>query len=75
MDSARLGSKEDKNGDTVFKFKTKTNYKTKAAKLYSVLFQFSTPKATASKATLGMAACVESASRSTPITNQRSTVV
>jgi hypothetical protein len=27
---ARLGSKEDKNGDTVFKFKTKTNYKTKA---------------------------------------------
>lgn len=28
--NARLGSKEDKNGDTVFKFKTKTNYKTKA---------------------------------------------
>lgn len=53
----------------------KPTTKPKQAKLYSALFQFSTPKATASKATLGMAACVESASRSTPITNQRSTVV
>lgn len=26
----RLGTKEDKNGDTIFKFKTKTSYKTKA---------------------------------------------
>lgn len=28
--NARIGTKEDKNGDIVFKFKTKTSYKTKA---------------------------------------------
>lgn len=73
--NARLGSREDKNGDTVFKFKTKTSYTSKTGEVRQRTIPILMLKVTQSKATSVMALFVVYASLLIPITSPLLTVV